>query len=66
MSDYKMPRQEFRAEIQELVISARPDVDISLHDIRYHLDKLEEILFGLRGVKDKPPDVFDEYLGKIS
>jgi len=66
MSDYKMSRQEFRAEIQELVIAVRPDVDISLSDIRYHLDKLEEVLFGLRGVDDQPPDVFDEYLGRIS
>jgi hypothetical protein len=61
-----MTRQEFRAEIQELVIAARPDVDISLHDIRYHLEKLEEILFGLRGADDQPPDVFSEYLGRIS
>ena len=61
----QLTREEFRAEIQELVLAARPDVDISSHDIRYHLEKLEEVLFGLRGAGDVPPDVFSEYLGSL-
>ena len=65
MSDYKMAREEFRAELEALIIQARPDVNFSHPDIRYHLEKLEEVLFGLRGAEDTPPDVFSEYLGNL-
>ena len=61
----RLTREEFRAEIQELVLAARPDVDVYDHDIRYHLEKVEEVLFGLRGAGDVPPDVFSEYLGSL-
>lgn len=60
-----MTREEFRAELEELVLEARPDAPFREHDIRYHLEKLEEILFGIRGKDDQPPDVFSEYLGSL-
>ena len=61
----QLTREEFRAEIQELVLAARPDVAISDHEIRYHLEKLESVLYGLRGIGDGPPDAFSEYLGSL-
>ena len=64
MSDYKMSREEFRAELEELILAARPDVNIGTHDIRYHLEKLEDVLFGIRDGNDLP-DSFSEYLGSL-
>ena len=61
----QLTRDEFRAELQELVLAARPDVNVYDHEIKYHVDKLEEVLYGLRGVDDAPLDVFNEYLGSL-
>ena len=64
MTEYKMSREEFRAELEELILAARPDVNIGTHDIRYHLEKLEDVLFGIRDKGDLP-DSFSEYLGSL-
>lgn len=61
--EYKMTREEFRAQLQELIIAARPNMDVYSHDVTYHLQKLEEVLFGLRGLDDDAPDVFTRFLG---
>jgi len=65
MSIYTMTREEFRAELEELLISARPDVPLTSHDVHYHIEKLEEVLYGVRGVDDAPPEVFSAYLGSL-
>ena len=64
MTEYKMSREEFRAELEELILAARPDIDIGAHDIRYHLVKLGDVLFGIQG-RDDLPDSFSEYLGSL-
>ena len=65
MSLYTMTREEFRAELEELLIQTRPDLPINSHDITYHIEKLEEVIFGVRGVNDAPPEVFSQYLGSL-
>ena len=65
MSIYTMTREEFRAELEELIIASRPDIPINSHDITYHIEKLEEMIYGLRGVDDAPPEVFSTYLGSL-
>ena len=65
MSIYTMSRAEFRAELEELLIQARPDLPVTSPDISYHIEKLEEMIYGLRGVDDAPPEVFSTYLGSL-
>jgi len=65
MSIYTMTREEFRAELEELLIQARPDTPLASHDIMYNCEKLEEAIYGLRGVDDNPPEVFSQYLGSL-
>ena len=65
MSPYTMSREEFRAELEELLIQTRPDIPVNSHDITYHIAKLEEMIYGLRGVDDTPPEVFSQYLGSL-
>ena len=64
MTEYKMSREEFRAELGELVLAARPDVYVDGHDIKYHLEKLEDTLFGIRDIGDLSGS-FSEYLGSL-
>ena len=59
-----MSREEFRAQLEDVILTARPDVNIGAHDIRYHLVKLGEVLFGIPGTDDLP-DSFSEYLGRL-
>ena len=65
MTSYSMSREEFRAELEELILAARPDAPVADHDISYHTAALEKILFGIRDAADAPPDVFSEYLGRM-
>ena len=60
----KFDRAEFLLELEELILRYRPDLLLTVHSITYHVQGLEEALFGLRGVTDIEP--FDEQLGKLS
>ena len=59
----KFDRTEFLLELEELILRYRPDLLLTVHSIIYHVQGLEEALFGLRGVADTGP--FDEQAGML-
>lgn len=56
MSEYGMPREELRAELEEIMLAARPNINIREIHLRMHLEALEELAFGVR---DRQDDVDD-------
>ena len=59
----KFDRAEFLLELEELLLRYRPDILLTVHSVAYHVQALEEALFGLRGVADNGP--FDEQAGTL-
>ena len=58
-----MSREEFRMRLEELILEARPD--LNLGDM-YNLKTLEEDLFGKRGREDNPIGDVEGYAGWIA
>mgnify|MGYP001567704614 CR=1 FL=1 len=57
----KFDRIEFLVELEELLLRYRPGITLGGHTIAYHVQGLEEALFGMR---DAAPDM-DERLGNV-
>ena len=47
-----LTRQEFQMDLEELILQARPD--IAIRDLRYTILRIEEDLYGKRGLADEP------------
>ena len=57
-----MTREEFQMALEELILAARPDLDINT--MFHPLLHIEEDLYGKRGEKDNPNvDVGEGYAG---
>lgn len=63
-----MNREEFAMQLEDLILSARANIDLDEFDIKHHMQKLEEALFGLRDIdpdQDDSHGPFDEYAGYL-
>ena len=59
-----LSRREFQMAMEELVLRARPD--INLGDLKHHVRRMEEELFGRRGRDDEPStDEIEGYAGFV-
>ena len=58
-----MNRKEFQMALEELIIRARPDMDIK--DMDYSVRTLEEDMFGKRGRDDDPLKSAEGYAGQL-
>ena len=62
--EYGMARMEFVMALEELIVRARPDINIEDSDLVYTVDKLTKLLFGLHPLKDADTK-FDDYIGSV-
>ena len=62
--EYGMARMEFVMALEELIIRARPDVNIEDMDLVYAVDKLTKLLFGLHPLQAKDA-TNDPYIGQV-
>ena len=46
--EHKISREEFRRKLEELVLEARPDIELYEHQLSMKLKRLEEMIFGTR------------------
>ena len=57
----KFDRTEFLIELEELLLRYRPGILLATHTVSYHVQGLEEALFGIRDATADP----DEQLGNM-